>query len=107
MIVNEILKVTPWKIQGVTLCKVLIIRWLAAMAKPGFRAATAKSKEAGERPTERTEARPKASGPARALPVLLGLFGDEGVEHAGLEVVDLHGALHLGKSLGCNLAGGF
>ena len=104
------------------MCKVLIIRWLPATGRELW--GGEKGQRPAQRPGARLAARPRFTGvpngaahkpphpppahkPAKALAVLLGLFGDEGVEHAGLEVVDLHGALHLGKGLGCDLAGGF
>ena len=93
--------------------KMLIIRWLPATGQK--QVGWEKANRAPGGPTQGTAARPgpnatahkSAHKPAKALAVLLGLFGDEGVEDAGLEVVDLHGALHLGEGLSCDLAGGF
>ena len=42
----------------------------------------------------------------KPLSVLVGLLGDEGVEDAGIEVVDLHCGLHFGEGAGGNLTRG-
>lgn len=44
---------------------------------------------------------------ARKLAVLPALLGNQLVQHAGVEVVDLHGALDGCECLGCDGAGGF